>query len=137
MFAEAGLPVSRDITVVPNSRKALRLSELAREHGRFDALHRRLFDAYWARGLNLGEDEVLLAEARAVGLDEDDARDVLGTERYLDVVQRETRSAIAAGVTGVPAWVVDERFLVPGAQPHELFERAMERLGHEPVDGGP
>ena len=127
MFAEAGLPVSRDITVVPNSRKALRLSELAREHGRFDALHRRLFDAYWARGLNLGEDEVLL----------DDARDVLGTERYLDVVQRETRSAIAAGVTGVPAWVVDERFLVPGAQPHELFERVMERLGHEPVDGGP
>ena len=137
MFAEAGLPVSRDITVVPNSRKALRLSELAREQGRFDALHRRLFDAYWARGLNLGEDEVLLAEARAVGLDEDDARDVLGTERYLDVVQRETRSAIAAGVTGVPAWVVDERFLVPGAQPHELFERVMERLGHEPVDGGP
>jgi predicted DsbA family dithiol-disulfide isomerase len=38
------------------------------------------------------------------------------------------------GAGGVPAWVVDDRVLVPGAQPHELFERVMEQLGHEPGD---
>src|SRR3954469_18112795 len=46
MFAADGLPVSRGLQKVPNSKKALRLGELARERGRFDDLHPRLFDAF-------------------------------------------------------------------------------------------
>jgi predicted DsbA family dithiol-disulfide isomerase len=131
MFADAGLPATGEIRVVPNSRKALRLGELARERGRFEALHPRLFDAYWARGLDIGADDVLLGEARTIGLDEDEARDVLASDRYLEVVERDTRRAVSSGVTGVPAWVLDERYLVPGAQPHEAFERVLVALGHE------
>jgi predicted DsbA family dithiol-disulfide isomerase len=37
------------------------------------------------------------------------------------------------GAGGVPAWLVDDRLLVPGAQPHELFDQVLERLGHQPV----
>jgi predicted DsbA family dithiol-disulfide isomerase len=36
------------------------------------------------------------------------------------------------GVTGVPAWVIDERVLVPGAQPHDVFERVLAKLGYAP-----
>jgi predicted DsbA family dithiol-disulfide isomerase len=132
MFAADGLPVSRDLTKVPNSHKALRLGELARERGRHAELHRRLFDAYWARGLDIGDDDVLVAEAEAAGLDPDEAREVLASDRYADVVARETETALDAGATGVPGWVIDERVLVPGAQPHDVFERVLERLGHEP-----
>jgi predicted DsbA family dithiol-disulfide isomerase len=133
MFDEAGLPHADDIALVPNSRKALRLGELARERGVHPDLHRRLFDAYWVRALDLGADDVLVAEATAAGLDEAEVREVLATDRYLDVVQSETQTALASGANGVPAWVVDERLLVPGAQPYEVFDQVMERLGHEPA----
>jgi predicted DsbA family dithiol-disulfide isomerase len=133
MFAEAGLPSTDEIARVPNSRKALRLGELARDRDRFEALHPRLFDAYWARALDIGDDDVLVAEAEAVGLDQAEVRELLAGDRYLDVVQRETSRAIELGAGGVPAWVVDDRVLVPGAQPHEVFERVLERLGREPA----
>jgi predicted DsbA family dithiol-disulfide isomerase len=136
MFDAAGLPYSRDITLVPNSRKALQIGELARERGRFDALHPRLFDAYWARGLDLGDDQVLLAEGAAAGLSEADIRDLLAGDRYLDLIEARTREALSVGASGVPAWVVDLRLLIPGAVPHEVFERAMRQLGHEPVENG-
>jgi len=130
MFAADGLPVSRELTKVPNSKKALRLGELARERGRHAELHPRLFDAFWARGLDLGDDDVLVAEAEAAGLDAAEAREVLASERYADVVARETDAALDAGAGGVPAWVVDERLLIPGAQPEEVFERVLEKIGY-------
>ena len=133
MFEEAGLPASRDIAKVPNSKNALRVGELARERGRYEQLHPRLFDAYWARALDIGDDGVLVEEAVAAGLDADEVRDVLATDRYEDVVQRETARVLELGGSGVPAWVVDERVLVPGAQPHDVFDRVLDRLGHAPV----
>ena len=136
MFDEAGLPRAETLEKVPNSRGALMVAELARDRGAYEALHPRLFDAYWARGLDIGDEAVLIAEAGAVGLDANEAADVIRDRRYLERVEQQTRGAVALGAGGVPAWVIDERVLVPGAQPHEVFERVMERLGHAPVDGG-
>ncbi|HYY21240.1 MAG TPA: hypothetical protein VE780_05115 [Thermoleophilaceae bacterium] len=44
-----------------------------------------------------------------------------------------TARALGLGIGGVPAWVIDRRVLVPGAQPREVFTRVLERLGHEPI----
>jgi predicted DsbA family dithiol-disulfide isomerase len=134
MFAEAGLPFAPERTRVPSSRKALQLSELARERGLYDALHPRLFDAYWHRDLDIGDPAVLVEEARAAGLDPDEAAETVAGDRYLDGIVSDTQRAVAVGVTGVPAWLVDDRLLIPGAQPHELFEQVLGRLGHEAVD---
>jgi predicted DsbA family dithiol-disulfide isomerase len=136
MFDAAGLPYTRELDRVPNSRRALLLSELARDRGRFEALHERLFAAYWAEGRDIGADDVLVAEGVAAGLDEPDVRAALTDERYLERVQRDTAEAARLGAGGVPAWVVDERLLVPGAQPHAVFDRAMEQLGHAPREEG-
>jgi predicted DsbA family dithiol-disulfide isomerase len=132
MFARAGLPVANSIDRVPNSRRALMLSELARDRGLFDSLHHRLFNAYWARGRDIGDERVLLEEGATAGLDEPAVVDALHDERYLTRVEADTRGALEIGVNGVPAWLIDGRLLVPGAQPHEIFERALQRLGHEP-----
>jgi predicted DsbA family dithiol-disulfide isomerase len=119
---------------VPNSRGALMVGELGRDRGVYDALHPRLFDAYWARALDIGDKSVLVAEGSAAGLDADEIAEVLRDQRYLGRIEDQTRGALALGAGGVPAWVIDERLLVPGAQPYEVFERVMERLGHEPVE---
>jgi predicted DsbA family dithiol-disulfide isomerase len=135
MFEAAGLPHAEPLEKVPNSRKALMLAELARERGVFDELHPRLFDAYWGRGRDIGDEQVLIEEGTAVGLDAAEIVDVLRDQRYLDGIEGQTRAAIGLGVNGVPAWVIDQRLLVPGAQPHEVFARVLEQAGHAALDG--
>lgn len=134
MFEQAGLPHAEPLEKVPNSRGALMLGEFARERGAFDVLHPRLFEAYWARGRDLGVEQVLVEEGTAAGLERAEIIDALRDERYLERIEAETRAAIELGAGGVPAWVIDRRVLVPGAQPHEIFERVLGRLGHEPLD---
>jgi predicted DsbA family dithiol-disulfide isomerase len=134
MFEEAGLPHAEKLDKVPNSRRALMLGELARERGVFEEVHRRLFDAYWAHGLDIGDEQVLMAEGVAVGLGEADIVDALRDGRYLELIEAQTHAAMEIGAGGVPAWVIDRRLLVPGAQPHEVFARVLERLGHAPLE---
>jgi predicted DsbA family dithiol-disulfide isomerase len=135
MFEPLGLPYAGTLEKVPNSRGALIVGELARERGVFTKLHPRLFDAYWGRGRDIGDQDVLVEEGTAVGLDQGEIVGVLRERRFLDDVAESTRQAIEVGAGGVPAWVIDERLLVPGAQPHEVFDQVLERLGHAPVDG--
>jgi predicted DsbA family dithiol-disulfide isomerase len=136
MFEEAGLPHAESLEKVPNSRKALLLAELARDRGAFPQLHPRLFDAYWARGRDIGDERVLVEEGAAVGLEEGDVLEALRAGRYQERIEQNTQAALQLGAGGVPAWLIDERFLVPGAQPHDVFTRVLERLGHGPADGG-
>jgi predicted DsbA family dithiol-disulfide isomerase len=134
MFEEAGLPYAETLDKVPNSRRALILAEEARERGAYAALHGRLFDAYWARGRDIGDDRVLIEEGTAAGLAEGEIIDALEDGRHLGRIEEQTRMAIELGAGGVPAWLIDQRVLVPGAQPHEVFARVLDRLGHAPVD---
>lgn len=130
MFEEAGLAFIRDLEKVPRSRRALMLGELARDRGLYGELHPRLFDAYWSRGRDLGDEAVLVEEGTAAGLDGEEIVAALADGRYKGRIDEQTSGAVGLGITGVPAWVIDERLLVPGAQPHEVFESALAQLGH-------
>lgn len=125
-FAEEGLEYTPNPDVVPNSFAALRLSELARDLDRHDEIHDRLMDAYWRAGVNIGDHDELRRLAH--DLPPDDVERVLTTDAYADRVHASTNQAVSVGVTGVPAWVIDGKLLVPGAQPREVFEQAFAQL---------
>ncbi len=127
-FAERGLEYNPHPDVVPNSQTALRLTELARELGLHAALHDRLMDAYWLEARDIGDRDVLRGEAAAVGLPAEEVEDVLGSDRYRDRIEASTAEAYSVGANAVPAFVLDRRLLVLGAQPLELFEQAFARL---------
>ena len=127
-FAARGLEYNPHPEVVPNSMAALRLTELARDQGLHGALHDRLMDAYWAEARNIGDPDVLREEAAGIGLSAEDVEDVLAGERYRDRVEASTREAHALGANALPAFVLDRRLLVLGAQPLELFEQAFAHL---------
>jgi predicted DsbA family dithiol-disulfide isomerase len=124
-FAESGL-VYNPPPIRANSLKALRLAEHARAHDLFPQLHARLMDAYWAEAQNIGDSDVLRTLAEEIGLGGTD--EILESDAYLDVVHASTAQAVAAGVTGVPAFVLDQRMLVLGAHPRTTFERAFAQL---------
>ena len=119
---------------VPRSLKALQLAELARAEGRHDDIHRRLFTAYWTEERNIGDLEVLLDIAAAAGLDRDKAGEVLESGAYAHPVRHSTTAAHRLGVNGVPAWLVDDRLLIPGAQPHDVFDEVLGEMGYQPVE---
>ncbi len=128
-FAARGLQYNPHPDVVPNSQDALRLTELARDLGRHEETHDRLMEAYWDEGANVGDAEVLRGLAAELALPADEVDDVLGGDRYRDRVAATTQQALSIGANAVPAFLLDSRLLVLGAQPEETFERAFEQLG--------
>jgi predicted DsbA family dithiol-disulfide isomerase len=128
MFEQEGLVYAPPAEVVPNTLKALRLTELARDRGVHRATHDRLMDAYWAESQDLGDDDKLRALASEVGLERDEVDRVLATDEYRERVQVSTAQAQALGINGIPAFLLDERMLLLGAQPPEVFERAFTQL---------
>jgi predicted DsbA family dithiol-disulfide isomerase len=127
-FAEAGLQYDRP-DVVPNTRAALRVTELARELDVHDAFHDRLMDAYWAEATNIGEHGELRRLAAEVGLPADEVERVLADpEAYAELVDGSTQQAQSIGITGIPGFLLDRRLLILGAQPLEAFRRAFAQL---------
>ncbi len=133
MFDAVELPYNPPADVVPNSRLALRLAELARDHGCHDEFHDRLMAAYWTEARNIGDPEVLRELARECGLDDDEVARVVAGDEYLERVRASTGQAQAIGVSGIPAWLLDERLLVLGAQPRVAFEEAFQQLSSPPA----
>ncbi len=116
---------------IPNSRLALAVTELARDRGLHEAVHARLMHAYWSEARDIGDRETLLDLVAEAGLDRAEAAAALDDESYVERVLESTRRAHAHGVNAVPAFVFDDRLLVLGAQPHEVFEGAVELLQRE------
>lgn len=130
-FAARGFEYNPNPDVVPNTLKALRLTELARELGRHEDAHDRLMDAYWAEAQDLGDPAVLRALAAELELPDDEVEAVLDGDRYRDVVADSTRQAISIGANAVPAFLLDRRLLVLGAQPEAVFEQAYAQLAEQ------
>ena len=129
-FAARGLEYNPNPDVVPNSRRALQLTELARDLGRHAEVHDRLMDAYWAEARDIGEPEVLRSLAAELELPSEDVERVLDGELYADRIEASTREAVSVGANAVPAFVFDRRLLLLGAQPDEVFEQVFSQLEH-------
>jgi predicted DsbA family dithiol-disulfide isomerase len=129
-FAARGLEYSPNPDVVPNSRRALQLTELGRDLGRHAEVHDRLMDAYWAEARDIGDPEVLRSLAAELELPSEEVERVLDGELYADRIIASTREAVSVGANAVPAFVFDRRLLLLGAQPNEVFEQVFARLEH-------
>ena len=126
-FHHADAPHARTIT-------AHRLLHLAADEGgtaKQGELKEALLAAYFLRGANVGDDDTLRAIAVDVGLDPGRVDEVLASEEYLDAVHEDIAQARAYGATGVPFFVVDQKFGVSGAQPTEVFGQLLERAWAE------
>jgi predicted DsbA family dithiol-disulfide isomerase len=127
-FAAAGLEYNRP-EVVPNTRLALRMSELARDRDLHGPFHNRLMDAYWSEATNIGDPDQLRRLAAEVGLDADDVERVIADPAaHGDFVDGSTHQAYSIGINAVPAFLLDRRLIVLGAQPLDAFRRAFEQL---------
>jgi predicted DsbA family dithiol-disulfide isomerase len=95
------------------------------------ALKHALLQAYHGEGRNPGDNDVLLDLVAALGLDVGAAREVLSTGRYTDEVRAAEQFWQQAGIQSVPAIVINDKHLISGGQPPEVFEKALRQIAAE------
>ena len=87
----------------------------------------RLTRAHVTEGADLSDPGTLASLLGEVGLDPDQVLEVLKGTEYADAVQADTDEAYALGANGVPFYVIDRQVGIPGAQPAEVFLRALRK----------
>jgi predicted DsbA family dithiol-disulfide isomerase len=132
-FAAEGLAYNPNPDVVPNTRLALELGEQARAEGVHRAYHDRVMEAYWSEAANLSDRAVLEHLARETGVSDEGIATALDERAWQQAVDASTAQAQAVGVTGVPAFVLERRVLVVGAQPREVLAQALAQARADPA----
>lgn len=138
MIRQRGLDVGFDFNMdkrarIYNTFDAHRLLHWAegQGEGRQRALKEKLLEAYFTRGENPSAHEVLVRVAGDAGLDQEQARAVLASDTYADEVRQREYYWQRAGIQSVPAIVINERHLISGGQPPEVFEQALRQLAQQ------
>lgn len=123
-----GLGFAYADTKFTNTMDAHRLTKLAQSKGD-PALTQRLadllFKAYFTEGKELSDHDVLLEAGRKAGLAEDEIRDLLAGDRFLDAVRLDEQEAAVLGVRGVPYFVLDGVLAIPGSLTTDGFAEVL------------
>lgn len=125
--ARDGLEFRFDLARGGNTFDAHRLLHLAAAHAAQDALKERLMRAYLTEGKLIGDTAVLAQLATEVGLPEDEARDVLATDRFAAEVREDERTASSLGIRAVPFFVLDRAIGASGAQAPAVLTDMLEQ----------
>ncbi|MBK1714609.1 DsbA family oxidoreductase [Rubrivivax gelatinosus] len=118
-------------TRIWNTFDAHRLLHGASLQGRGLELKRALLAAYHGEGRNPGDHAELVRIATSVGLDAAWAAALLASDEHAEAVRTEEQRWLALGIHSVPAVVVNERHLISGGQPPEVFEQALREIAAE------
>lgn len=133
MIRERGLDVGFTFDMerrgrIYNTFDAHRLLSWAEEEGRQRDLKMDLFEAYFSRCEDPSNHDVLLRCVERVGLDRERAQRILASNDYADEVREREQFFQRAGVHSVPAIIINQRHLISGGQPPEVFEQALRDI---------
>lgn len=115
-----------------NTFSAHQLLKWAEQHGKQSELEMALFESYFSREENVGDEATLVSVAARVGLDPVNAAAVLEDGRYATDVREHQRFWLSKGIQAVPSFILAGRFLIPGAQEPDVFVAAIEKLAEGP-----
>jgi predicted DsbA family dithiol-disulfide isomerase len=111
-----------------NTRLAHEATEYARDNGKANEFHKAIFRRVYAEGQDPSQWSVLRATAEEVGLNAKEMQQLVEGNRYTDIVEEQVRWAQQIGVTGVPTYVINERYAVVGAQPYDVFKNVLTQI---------
>ena len=110
-------------------------TKYAEAQGKGDAFHAAVINAYWREGQSIDDQEVLKQIAAQVGLQGEDLAASLEEPNWAQAVQADIALANGNAITGVPALVFEEKYLVSGAQPEDVLKHVIAMLHEEAQKG--
>ncbi|MCH7403209.1 DsbA family protein [Belliella kenyensis] len=134
MASQEGLTYHMDRTVVANAKNAHRVLQFAKAVRLGDDMKERLFKAYFTEGENIDDTATLQRLGEEVGLDQEDLKDVLASDQFIEKVNSDIQEAIQIGVRGVPFFVFDNKFAISGAQASETFDQTLIKAWEKFMD---
>jgi predicted DsbA family dithiol-disulfide isomerase len=134
---EVGLNFNFDKTIVANSFNAHRLIQFAKSKGFGNEAEEALFKAHFIEGKNIDNKEVLLHIAINIGLDENETTKMLASNAFAKEVKQDEMQAQDLGISGVPFFVLNDKYAVSGAQSPQTFLQAMEQTWKETEEKKP
>lgn len=132
--------VEMDLSAIertPNTMNAHRLIHWAGIEGRQTAAVSKLFEAYFQKGQDIGDTDVLVSIAEALEMDGDVTRRLLQGDADRDLIASRDAHARQRGVNAVPTFIIANTHVVPGAQPPDLWEKVIAELTEQRPEGEP
>ncbi len=126
--AALGFTFSPERRRIYNTFDAHRLLHWAGVEGGQRELKHALLRAYFSDGQDVSDHDTLVRIAGDSGLSADRAREILASDAYADAVRAEEQFYLRNGIQGVPAVIIDQKHLISGGQPVEVFERALRQI---------
>jgi predicted DsbA family dithiol-disulfide isomerase len=111
-----------------NTFDAHRLVKWAGEQSQQTAMKKALFEAYFGKALDVSDQNILLSCVEALGLDTATAQQLLESDRYTAEVREEEATYQQAGISSVPAFIINRKYLISGAQEPETFLQAIQEI---------
>jgi predicted DsbA family dithiol-disulfide isomerase len=111
-----------------NTQLAHEATEYAREHGKGNEFHTVVFRMEYAEGKDISKWDVLRSAAEEVGLNADEMQNDVENEKYKINVAEQVQRAYQIGVSGVPTYVINDRYALVGAQPYEVFKNTLVKI---------
>ena len=115
----------------PNTTDSHRLIHWAALEGKAPEMKQRLMELYFSQGADLSDKTVLVKAAADIGLDADAVLRKLDSSEDLDVVSQRVEAAKAAGIQGVPFFIVDNKTALSGAQEPDQLAAVIQRAANE------
>jgi predicted DsbA family dithiol-disulfide isomerase len=137
MASGEGLEYHMDKTVVANARNAHRLLHLAKSMGKGNEMKERLLKGYFTEGANIDDKNTLLGFALELGIEKERAEKCLDSDEFSEMVEQDIYESRLIGVRGVPFFVIDRKYGISGAQPHEVFEQTLMKAWEEHLKNNP
>ena len=134
MGRDEGIDFRYATTLFTNTMDAHRLTKLAQSKGDAALTERvieALFDAYFTKNLELADHTLLQQIGEDCGLDADEVREVLSSDKYQDAVLADEREAANRGIYGVPFFLINGRYTVSGAPSAEGLKAALHKIAAE------
>src|SRR5690606_7616309 len=116
---------------IPTRRSSDLLAKWARTKSKEKVLTEMMMDGYFTKGKNLADYETLSLMAETVGLDRNEALEVLNNNLFMREVQEEIDEANRFGIRGVPFFVFNRKYAISGAQPDSQFMLALQKLAED------
>ena len=120
-----GLDFNFDSLVLTNSFDAHRMIHFAKEYGKHKEMVEALFKAYFTDSKNISDFNTLGDIVRSIGLDKDEAIKVLNSNKYEKEVREDEALARRYSITSVPTFIINNKFIVTGAQSEDVFLMAL------------
>lgn len=114
--------------VQPRTRLAHESAHWARSQGRFDDYHEAIFRAFFERGEDIGDVDVLASLALELGLDSGSLRQALKIHEFEESVLEDKSEAARLGVSGVPAFIGNRKAALSGVQPVDNLKKLVEQV---------